>query len=368
MGRQLMLDAIPASPAGHPAAPEQAPSVRHTPEFSGRAGEYFGIWFVNLLLGIVTLGIYSAWGKVRTQRYFYGNTRLAGATFDYLASPISILKGRLIAYAVIIALGLSLQFAPVLYFVLAACIGLMMPALICWSLRFRARNSAWRGLTFRFDESAATAYVPFLLWSIAAYFSLSLLYPSMKVRQHRYVVEGHRFGHKRFAYNGRTGEYVRPYLAMLGLGILGFALLVVAMIALAASGSGDPQATADAAEAAAWISVPIYAGLLALLVYGRVRYTNLLWNNASLGPHRFESTLRVRDMLWLYASNGVAIICTIGLAVPWAMVRLARYRASHLAVVASGDLGEFFASSEVRHSAVGEELVDALDVGLDIGF
>ena len=101
-------------------------------------------WGVVLLLSIVTLGIYSAWAKVRTERYFYAHTRLAGASFEYLASPIAILKGRLIAYAVVICLVLSAQFMPALYLLMVLTIGLLMPALIVWSLRFRARNSAWR--------------------------------------------------------------------------------------------------------------------------------------------------------------------------------------------------------------------------------
>ena len=42
--------------------------------FTGNASEYFGIWIVNLLLSIVTFGIYTAWAKVRRLRYFYGNT------------------------------------------------------------------------------------------------------------------------------------------------------------------------------------------------------------------------------------------------------------------------------------------------------
>ena len=85
-----MFDTIPASSAGDFYAPSDTPQVvRHRPQFTGRAGEYFGIWFVNLLLSIVTLGIYSAWAKVRTERYFYGNTSLAGANFEYLASPIA---------------------------------------------------------------------------------------------------------------------------------------------------------------------------------------------------------------------------------------------------------------------------------------
>ena len=39
-------------------------------QFNGRGGEFFGIWIVNILLSIITLGIYSAWAKVRTKRYF----------------------------------------------------------------------------------------------------------------------------------------------------------------------------------------------------------------------------------------------------------------------------------------------------------
>src|SRR5215470_13047448 len=75
-------------------------------EFRGRGAEFFRIWIVNLVLSVLTLGIYSAWAKVRTRRYFYGNTRLDGVAFEYHARPIAILKGRLLALGVI--LGLSL--------------------------------------------------------------------------------------------------------------------------------------------------------------------------------------------------------------------------------------------------------------------
>jgi Zn-dependent protease with chaperone function len=66
--------------------PSHPPTARHLPfEFRGRAGEYFGIWIVNVLLSIITLGIYSAWAKVRRLRYFYGNTWLDGHNFEYHA-------------------------------------------------------------------------------------------------------------------------------------------------------------------------------------------------------------------------------------------------------------------------------------------
>src|SRR5216117_1580348 len=52
------------------------------PEFTGTAAEYFRIWIVNLFFTLATLGIYSAWAKVRKRRYFYGSTRLDGDSFE----------------------------------------------------------------------------------------------------------------------------------------------------------------------------------------------------------------------------------------------------------------------------------------------
>ena len=62
-------------------------------QFDGNVTEYFKIWIVNVLLTIATLGIYSAWAKVRTESYFYGNTKVNGSSFRYTAEPLKILKG-----------------------------------------------------------------------------------------------------------------------------------------------------------------------------------------------------------------------------------------------------------------------------------
>lgn len=360
-----MFDTITASSAGDFYAPSEVPQViRHRPQFTGRAGEYFGIWFVNLLLSIVTLGIYSAWAKVRTERYFYANTSLAGANFEYLASPIAILKGRLMAYAVVIALGVSSEFSPGLYLVLALGVGLLLPALIVWSLRFRARNSAWRGLSFGFDKSAGEAYGPFLLWAWLSGMTASLLYPVMKQRQHQFVVEGHRLGKQHFSFRGQSGSYYGPYVMAVATFI--GAAIVLAIIVSIASDSGIFGAVAVSTGMILGM-LAMYLGMFAAMIYLRVRYANVMWNNTRLDAHQFQSTLRVRDMMWIYASNLVAIVFTIGLAAPWAMVRLARYRAEHFSVLVSGSIDEFMAASDGRYGAGGAELVDALDVGMDLG-
>ena len=352
-----------------------APSiVRHVPEFRGSAGEFFSIWIVNLVLTVLTLGIYSAWAKVRTQRYFYGNTRLAGASFEFLADPIRILKGRLVAYAFVLVLGISAKFELWWVFVpmyLALLIGL--PWLIYLGLRFRARYTAWRGLRFGFDGKVGDAYLNFMLLPIAAVFTLYLLVPWVSMQQQQYMMANHRLGRHRFGFQGDVGKYYIPFFIVMGIGMAGMmAFFVVAMLGAVGMGAMAPNTDGQEANAAVmWVLVPIaallYGGLLILPIYLRTKYLNLMWGNTQLGPHRFECTLRVRDMLWIYFSNALAIVFSLGLAVPWAMVRITRYRLANLSLLAAGSLDAFVAEAGGESAAAGAELVDALDLDVDIG-
>ncbi|MCE2494032.1 MAG: DUF898 family protein [Alphaproteobacteria bacterium] len=55
-------------------------------QFAGRGSEYFGIWIVNVLLSVVTFGIWTAWAKVRRVQYFNGRTLVLGDPLDFLGA------------------------------------------------------------------------------------------------------------------------------------------------------------------------------------------------------------------------------------------------------------------------------------------
>lgn len=366
-----MLDTVVAAPGEGAAAAPARGTTQYRPEFSGTTGEYFGIWIVNVVLTILTLGIYSAWAKVRTERYFYANTRIDGSSFEYLADPIRILKGRLVAYAVVAALVLSSQALPVLYFLLILALWACTPLIVCLAVRFRARYSAWRGVRFGFDGSVGSAYGPFLGWVLLSAVSFGVLSPIAKRKQHEWLATHHRFGGTRFLYRGQDGDYFRPWLVAVGMGavvvvvtMVGFGVVIGALVAGANGGEPD-----EAAIQLAMIPplALFYLGLFAVMTYLRTRQVNLLWNNSTLAGVRFVSTLRVRDVAWLYFSNLVAILCTLGLATPWAMIRLAHYRAAHLRLDSEAGLAGFGAAQGSERGATGAEMVDALDMGLDIG-
>ena len=140
------------------AGSEQSPNGYTTLTFSGRAGEYFKIWIVNLCLTPITLGIYSAWAKVRRLRYFYACTGLDGHTFEYLADPVKVLKGRLIAVALLAVYFTSWQIWPGLAFIMLAVGILALPFLTVMATAFQMRNSSFRHVRFGFMPNYVEAY------------------------------------------------------------------------------------------------------------------------------------------------------------------------------------------------------------------
>ena len=133
---------------------QDAAALRETPiEFTGSGREYFGIWIVNILLTILTLGIYSAWAKVRRRKYFYNNTLLDSSPFDYLARPVAILKGWLIAAAILIAYKLTSDIYPAVSLLILLFIILITPWVVVRSMRFNLVNTSYRNVRFNFQKN-----------------------------------------------------------------------------------------------------------------------------------------------------------------------------------------------------------------------
>ena len=128
-------------------------------KFTGSAGEYFRIWIVNVLLSILTLGIYSAWAKVRNKKYFYRHAWVDDTSFDYHADPKRILIGRVIIGAFFAVLFLSQYYNVVVYAILWCGLFLILPWILIKALSFNARNSSYRNVRFSFAGKLSEAFL-----------------------------------------------------------------------------------------------------------------------------------------------------------------------------------------------------------------
>ena len=357
--------AEPASPdRGEPVqaseAPPLSPSVpesgssgpkrrRSQIKFTGTGGEYFGIWIVNIMLLIVTLGFYAPWAKVRNMQYFYGHTLLDDTSFQYLADPWIIFRGRLVALVAVAIWYVASTFYPVAAIVLLLVFLPLIPWIIARSLKFHAVNSAYRNIRFDFVGGYWQAVKVLYLWPFVALLTLGLLIPLSAQRWYAFLIDNMRYGRSEFCLNLSVREVYMFFLRMLG-GLLGF-------VALAALGQFVHGVLG---------TLFLLLGYLALFGYAMAGVTNLVMSATTLAEHGFSSTLGKRRTVWIFFSNSVLVMVTAGFYTPWAKVRMARYRASCTEMQIYGDLDGFVAGEAQRAGAVGLELGDAFDVGISL--
>jgi len=357
---------IPANEGAQPSFPPQP--IR----FTGTGSEYFGIWIVNLLLTIITFGIYSAWAKVRRLQYFYRHTELAGATFDFHGNAVRILIGRLIALAMLFVYNLSVRSHSALTLVAIAALALVMPWLLRNSFRFRLFNTSWRGLRFHFRGSVGGAYRVFLLNGFLTLITLYLVAPFMHQRLKAYQHDNTWFGQTRCSFHARVGEFYRVYLVLLAA-VIGVVLLIAftgvgaafKLMTQAQQGGGraDPRAVLTAL-AALYGVVILMAVSVGPLFHALI--TNLIWRNTRVGEHRIDCNISPLRLVWISLSNFVLVALTLGFFMPWAAVRLAKVQLESVRLLPVTDLQEFEAAESEDLGAVGEEAATVFDFDISL--
>jgi uncharacterized membrane protein YjgN (DUF898 family) len=335
--------------------------------FTGTGGEYFRIWIVNLFLTIITLGIYSAWAKVRRLQYFYRNTWLNDSSFDFHGKPIAILKGRLIAVGMFVAYNVTLKMMPMVGLSILLLIIIVMPVLLVKSFRFRLYYTSYRGLRFGFFGSIKSAYFNFLALPVLTVFTMFLLTPFTYQRIKAYQHNHSRFGQSDFSFKANAGQF---YLVYLQTFLLFAAISSIFAFATFKLASGMMVPGAMDKKQIVFIIMGVYLLLiiasLLILPFFISRIQNLVWNSTMLAEHRFKSTLSARGLLWIILSNFIFIILSIGLFKPFADIRMARYRVQHMALLPGGNLEEFIAAETQHIGATGIETAEIFDLDISL--
>jgi uncharacterized membrane protein YjgN (DUF898 family) len=416
--------AVSTAPAYAPRAARPAgghQEVRHQFEFHGRAGEFFRIWIVNVVLTVLTLGIYAAWAKVRTLRYFYGNTMLDGKPFDFTGDPIAILKGNLIFGGIFILYIASSATVPLLAFVVIFGVMVLAPWLIQRALRFRTHNTMHRNVRMNFRGTVSDAYTCYMWLTFLVPFTAGLIMPYIQFRQRHYLMNHLGWGRAAATMQGGPGFFYKTFfksiapiflIAILAsIAVPAFNViqkkanetngkaesgksamvepaperslgLFVSAFAQVSDGTEDtsdnlavgeeaspsrPMGAFGSAELVVILVILVfYLFMFLMIIYYQVRTHNYSINTTQWsGLGRIESKARARDLLWLYITNGIVVLLTLGLMIPWVKVRMARYTASKTAFIATGSLDSVARAAGGESSAMGDAGADIFDI--DIG-
>jgi uncharacterized membrane protein YjgN (DUF898 family) len=341
-------------------------------KFHGTGKEFFRIWIVNLSLSIITFGIYSAWAKVRTSRYFYSHTEYQGHRFSYLASPIAILKGRIVALIFFAAYILLSQYSPKSAVIVIIVFMLALPWIIYRSLRFNARVSQYRNIRFDFVGDAWGAAKAFIFWSLLGIITLGFMMPFADKAQTRYIAGNHKYGDLPFNNTCLTGGFYIMFFVTILISLIFFGVLfgVVAIYpgfeVLAELGKEGSDPT-EAAFLAPIFFVAYIVFILIITAYRTATYTNIFYNSTDIdGKHHFGANFKTMHLIGIYLKYSILMALTLGFAWPWFKVALAKYTADHITLALEGGLDDVADDAEMQGSAIGDELGDAFDVGAGV--
>ena len=349
-------DADPSSTSR--SLPREAPFL-----FTGDTGDYFRIWIVNACLSLVTLGIWSAWAKVRTTQYLRAHTTLDGFPFTYDANPVAILRGRILAVVFVGAwTGLG-YVAPLAQFLLLVPAAFIVPWLITASLRFNARVTTYRNVGFSFRGSYGDAFGYFIIAPVLSVFTLYLLIPWVVFRQRAWQADKTAWGDLRLSLRAKTADFYAAHLPAIIMIAVAFVAFMAVVGMIAAGGEAN-----ESLPAGAWVAIAIlYACVLfaTLVTHGAV--TRVTLDNLWIGDNaRVSCRLDPLRYAGILATNAICSLVTLGLLYPWGEIRRLRYLAAATSVSGLEAFDGVTGTRAAAGSAAGEEIADAFDI--ELGF
>ncbi|SFM14571.1 Uncharacterized membrane protein YjgN, DUF898 family [Variovorax sp. OV329] len=374
--------------------------VAHPVRFHGQEGQYFRIWIVNVLLSILTLGLYTPWARRRTVQYFFQNTEMAEGSFEFAAPIRRMLVGFLLFGGLYLAVELAGhsddRTARLVGNLAMAVIVLASPWLWASAMRFRFRHTRWRGLRLVFAPRLTALYVaswPLLALAVLAVclvFSSSsalrygrvaviglpllilllgfLCLALLQFNYSRLLVLETRIGNEAGRWKVERGPYLGIALQAIGIAVLlGCVIGAVSAIILAGYTLGMRNLRGSimlglAIGASGWLMCIVPA-----MAWREARTFQLVWNNTGISQlARFRCDLRIGSFVGLRVRNAILTLVTLGLYRPFARVKVYRMKCESVTVHLRGGT-EALVGQLVRQQDEGgfsDALADGL--GLDM--
>lgn len=311
-----MFDQPPAQP---PALPAGYAQPGQPMGWGGREGRLFGIFFGNIALALLTLGIYRFWGIVRIRRYVWSHVAILGDRLDYAGTGGELLRGFLVVLLLLIPLwllGIAGEFLRLVHPWLAVAVPAVQFAILMFLLaagrhaarRYLASRTVWRGIRLVVTGSPWRCARVQFLWLLATVASLGMARPWALAAEARWSLGRLHLGTQPFIFTGRPRQILRPFFAAYVLALLSCALVGLAMLflwrsdsfgilrglAVAGATTPTPEQIGIALAKMAMVSMLLVLLVLPLLLLAWFSFAAAAmrwrWENLSFGGARLALT------------------------------------------------------------------------------
>jgi uncharacterized membrane protein YjgN (DUF898 family) len=339
--------------------------------FHGSWQEFARIAFPNLLLTIVTLGIYRFWATTREREYLWGKTEFIDERLEWTGRGMELFIGFIMILLLIglpfiviqlVTQGLIFQGLPVLAGLLTFAMFLSLFYLtgVAYfrALRYRLSRTYWRGIRGGSDDPGFQYGLSYMWKTVLGWLPIFLMVPWAKISLWNDRWNAMSFGPHRFSATAQWTPLMKRYLLFY---LVPFLLFVGGMTAWALSGRApDMVAIGDALFIGGLLSIYIILPLAALAFYSK--YFRLAVGGLRL--HTLEFAFRARSVDWVlfFLANMAIIICTLGIGYIFMPYRNWKFFVEHMEAYGEINIDALTQSQTVVEKH-GEGLLDAFDVG-----
>jgi uncharacterized membrane protein YjgN (DUF898 family) len=268
--------------------------------------ELLRLFLINVLLNILTLGVYRFWGKTRLRHYLWSQASFDDERFMYTGQGHELFRGFLVAFAVTGGLLIASQKAssfflavgpevePLVRLVISYLMYILIGAGMYGARRYVLSRSQWRGIRFALSGSTAAYAKTWISTQGLSILTLGLYTPFMRHHLFSYTLNHTWYGSEPVIYNGDGKAlftyFLKPYLLL----------------------------------------VPTFG--LSWFWYRAAEYRYLAAHTQLQGV-RFSTTINGSDLLRLTLGNWLLLIVTLGLAYPFTILRKARVVSLHMQMI-----------------------------------
>jgi len=382
--------------AGGPAGPA---ATTQRLVYDGTLMQLYEIYLLNLVLNIITLGIFRFWAKTRIRRYVWSHVSFQGDRLEYTGTGGELFKGFLIVLGFVVLFGILqtvLQFAlgPDSPIAIATQFGFLVFVVYLvlvahyTAQNYRLTRTLWRGVRGGMTGSGWSYGVKALALSLLLPLSLGLAQPWVSSKLVNWRANASWFGSERLQLDLRAGPLYAAFFISVVLTIGLAAIFIGAITGIAhAAGWLDIQGimeflrqqqemgqTAPDDSQIQMITRLIVVAYLSILVgfgfsylLGWAFYVATFYRMTAAAAQfanlRFASHAGTGGLIGLWLGNAVIYIVTLSFGYPILIQRTLRFIIRNLEIQGELD-GAALSQSTIARPRFGEGLLEAFDPGM----
>ncbi|MFC2126784.1 YjgN family protein [Bacteroidota bacterium] len=184
-------------------------------KFNGKGTALALIYFKNIILTFLTLGIYYPWAKIDILKYFYAETEMDNTPFLFTGKGKDVFSSYLKIFGIVFTFYIffiifsatqnntALIVSTLLFY---AFIILILPFAIHGAIRYRASKSSWNSVFFKYSGIRMEFFRIFVKGILLTIITFGIYGSWFQVEIRKYIFRHLKFGNLTFDFKGKGDQ------------------------------------------------------------------------------------------------------------------------------------------------------------------